>query len=142
MRIITKWRVCIDCRKLNDVFRKEHFPLPFIDQMLERLSVHMYYCFLDGISGYLQIPIVVEDQEKMAFTCPNGTFAYRRMPFGLYNAPAPFQRCMMSIFDESIEDIIGVFMDDFLVFGDSFECCLSNLEKILTHYEETNLVIG
>ncbi|KAK5772407.1 hypothetical protein PVK06_048695 [Gossypium arboreum] len=69
-RTVTGWRVCIDYRKLNDTTRKDHFPLPFIDQMLERLSGHMYYCFLDGLSGYFQIPIAPEDQEKTTFTCP------------------------------------------------------------------------
>jgi len=103
-RTVTGWRVCIDYRKLNDATRKDHFPLPFIDQMLERLAGHPYYCFLDGFSGYFQIPIAPEDQEKTTFTCPYGTFAYRRMPFGLCNAPATFQRCMMAIFEDMVED--------------------------------------
>ncbi|KAM1482487.1 hypothetical protein ACFX1S_034819 [Malus domestica] len=118
-RIQTGWRVCIDYRKLNNTTRKDHFPLPFIDQMLERLAGHFFYCFLDGYSGYNQIVIAPEDQEKTTFTCPFGTFSYRRMPFGLCNAPATFQRCMVSIFSDFIEKIIEVFMDDFSVFGDS-----------------------
>ena len=142
MRTVTGWRVCIDYRKLNDATRKDHFPLPFVDQMLERLAGHMYYCFLDGLSGYFQIPIAPEDQEKTTFTCPYGTFAYRRMPFGLCNAPATFQRCMMAIFDDLIEDIMEVFMDDFSVFGDSFDACLHNLERVLQRCEETNLVLN
>ncbi|CAN6685845.1 unnamed protein product [Malus baccata var. baccata] len=80
--IQTGWRVCIDYRKLNTTTRKDHFPLPFIDQMLERLAGYAFYCFLDGYSGYNQIVIAPEDQEKTTFTCPFGTFAYRRMPFG------------------------------------------------------------
>nr|GEU40077.1 reverse transcriptase domain-containing protein [Tanacetum cinerariifolium] len=86
-RLVTGWRVCIDYRKLNDATRKDHFPLPFMDQMLERLVGNKFYCFLDGFSGYFQIPINPQDQEKTTFTCPYGTFAYRRMPFGLCNAP-------------------------------------------------------
>nr|GEZ01968.1 reverse transcriptase domain-containing protein [Tanacetum cinerariifolium] len=86
-RLVTSWRVCIDYRKLNDATRKDHFPLPFMEQMLERLARNEFYCFLDGFSGYFQIPIDPQDQEKTTFTCPYGTFTYRRMPFGLCNAP-------------------------------------------------------
>nr|GEY27605.1 reverse transcriptase domain-containing protein [Tanacetum cinerariifolium] len=86
-RLVTGWRVCIDYRKLNDATRKGHFPLPFMDQMLERLVGNEFYCFLEEFSGYFQIPIDPQDQEKTTFTCPYGTFAYRRMPFGLCNAP-------------------------------------------------------
>nr|GEU69199.1 reverse transcriptase domain-containing protein [Tanacetum cinerariifolium] len=80
-RLVTGWRVCIDYRKLNEATRKDHFPLPFMDQMLERLVGNEYYCFLDGFSGYFQIPIDPKDQEKTTFTCPYGTFAYKRIPF-------------------------------------------------------------
>ncbi|RVW71944.1 Retrovirus-related Pol polyprotein from transposon 17.6 [Vitis vinifera] len=96
---------------------KDHFPLPFIDQVLERVSGHPFYCFLDGYSGYFQIEIDLADQEKTTFTCPFGTFAYRRMPFGLCNAPATFQRCMLSIFSDMVERIMEVFMDDITVYG-------------------------
>nr|GEW08713.1 DNA-directed DNA polymerase [Tanacetum cinerariifolium] len=94
------WHVSIDYRKLNEATRKDHFPLPFMDRMLERLAGNEYYCFLDGFSGYLQSPIDPKDQEKTTFTCPYGAFAYCRMPFGLCNAPGTFQRCMMAIFHE------------------------------------------
>nr|GFB22142.1 reverse transcriptase domain-containing protein [Tanacetum cinerariifolium] len=86
-RLVTGWRVCIDYRKLNDATRKDHFPLPFMDQMLERLAGNEFYCFLDGFSGYFQILIDPQDQEKTTFTYPYVTFAYRRMPFSLCNAP-------------------------------------------------------
>ncbi|CAN6679878.1 unnamed protein product [Malus baccata var. baccata] len=140
--IQTGWRVCIDYRKLNTITRKDHFPLPFIDQMLERLAGYAFYYFLDGYSGYNQIVIAPEDQEKTTFTCSFGTFAYRRMPFGLCNAPATFQRCMMSIFSYYVEKIIEVFMDDFSVFGYSFDGCLHNLSLILKRCVETNLVLN
>ena len=89
-RTVTGWRMCIDYRKLNDATRKDHYPLPFMDQMLERLAGQSFYCFLDGYSGYNQIVVDPNDQEKTAFTRPFGVFAYRRMPFGLCNAPAAF----------------------------------------------------
>ncbi|GJT36259.1 reverse transcriptase domain-containing protein [Tanacetum coccineum] len=141
-RLVTGWRVCIDYRKLNEATRKDHFPLPFMDQMLERLTGNQYYCFLDGFSGYFQIPIDPKDQEKTTFTCPYRTFAYGRMPFGLCNAPDTFQRCMMAIFHDMIEKTMEVFMDDFSVFGDSFSTCLSHLEKMLKRCEDTNLSLN
>nr|GEU87584.1 hypothetical protein [Tanacetum cinerariifolium] len=70
-RLVTGWRVCIDYRKLNEATRKDHFPLPFMDQMLERLAGNEYYCFLNGFSGYIQIPIDAKDQEKTTFTYTN-----------------------------------------------------------------------
>nr|GEV74973.1 reverse transcriptase domain-containing protein [Tanacetum cinerariifolium] len=100
---IMGWRVCIDYHKLNEATHKDHFPLPFMDQMLERLAGNEYYCFLNGFSGYFQILIDPKDQEKTTFTCPYGKFAYRHMLFGLCNAPSTFQRCMMAIFHDMIE---------------------------------------
>ena len=120
-RTVTGWRICIDYRKLNKATQKDHFPLPFLDQMLDRLAGHEYYCFLDGYFGYNQIAIALEDQEKTTFTGPYGTFAFRRMPFGLCNAPGTFQRCMMAIFSDMVEKTIDVFMDDFSVLGNSFD---------------------
>ena len=129
-------RVCIDYRKLNTATRKDHFPLPFIDQMLDRLAGHPHFCFLDGYSGYNQIAIAPEDQEKTTFTCPYGTFAFRRMPFGLCNAPATFQRCMMSIFSDLVEEVMEIFMDDFTVYGSSFDQCLKNLDTVLQRCQD------
>nr|GEV04458.1 reverse transcriptase domain-containing protein [Tanacetum cinerariifolium] len=104
-RLVTGWRVCIDYRKLNEATRKDHFPLPFMDQMLERLAGNQYYCFLDDFSG-------------------------------------TFQRCMMTIFHDMIEKTMEVFMDDFSVFGDSFQSCLSHLERMLKRCEDTNLCLN
>ncbi|GJV94376.1 reverse transcriptase domain-containing protein [Tanacetum coccineum] len=141
-RLVTGWRVCIDYRKLNEATCKDHFPLPFMDQMLERLAGNEYYCFLDGFSGYFQIPVDPHDQEKTTFTCPYKTFAYRRMPFGLYNAPGTFQRCMMAIFHDMIEKTMEVFMDDFSVFGNSFGNSLSRVDKMPQRCEDTNLCLN
>ncbi|GJY22318.1 reverse transcriptase domain-containing protein [Tanacetum coccineum] len=141
-RLVTGWGVCIDYRKLNDATRKDHFPLPFIDQMIKRLTRNEFYCFLNGFSGYFQIPIDLKDQDKTTFTCPYGKFAYRRMPFGLCNAPGTFQRCMTTIFHDMIEETMEVFIDNFLVFGDSFSSCLSHLDEMLKRCEDTNLVLN
>ena len=96
----------IEFRKLNKATRKDHYPLPFIDQMLEILSKHTHVCFLDGYSRFSQIPVSQPDQEKTTFTCPFGTYAYRRMPFGLCNAPVTFQRCMTAIFSDLCEKFV------------------------------------
>ena len=79
-RTVIGWRVCIDYRKLNTTTRKDHYPLPFIDQMLDRLAGHSYFCFLDRYSRYNQIDIAPEDQEKTTFECP-------------YMAPLPLEGC-------------------------------------------------
>ena len=141
-RTMTGWRVCIDYRKLNTATRKDHFPLPFIDNMLDRLAGHPHFCFLNGYSGYNQISIALEDQEKTSFTCPFGTFAFRRMPFGLCNASATFQRCMMSIISDLAEEVMEIFMDDFTVYGSSFENFLHNLGTVLQRCQDKNLALN
>ncbi|CAN6440144.1 unnamed protein product [Victoria cruziana] len=142
MRMQSGWRVCIDYRKLNLATQKDHFPLPFLDQVLERLARQSYFYFLDGYSNYNQVTVHPDDQEKTTFTCPFSTFAFRRMPFGLCNAPGIFQRCMLSIFSDMIEDMMEVFMDNFLVYGSSFDDCLWKLEKVLIKCEETNFMLS
>ncbi|GJR86734.1 reverse transcriptase domain-containing protein [Tanacetum coccineum] len=124
---------------------------------LKDLPNHLEYAYLHGDKSFpiiisselsdkekifFQIPIAPEDQEKTTFTCPYGTFAYRRIHFGLRNAPATFQRCMTAIFHDMVEDFMEVFMDDFSVFGNSFDCCLANLDRMLARCEETNLVVN
>ncbi|KAL0543871.1 hypothetical protein IC582_018976 [Cucumis melo] len=131
------WRMCIDYWKLNEITKKDHFPLPFLDEMIEHLTGRSYFCF-----GFYQIPIACKDQKKTTFTCDYGTYAFRRMPFGLCNAPGTFQRCMMSIFSDIIENCIEVFMDDFTIYGDSFDECLASLELILNRCIKTNLVLN
>ncbi|GJX42835.1 reverse transcriptase domain-containing protein [Tanacetum coccineum] len=106
-RTVTGWRVCIDYRKLNEATRKDHFPLPFMDQMLERLAGNKFFCFLDGFSGYFQIPIEPADQEKTTFTCPYGTYAYK--PDHLSRLEKPN---LKELKDEEIND---EFPDEFLM---------------------------
>ena len=141
-RIVIGWRICIDYRKLNKATKKDHFLLPFLDQMLDWLVRHEYYCFLDRYSSYNQITISLEDQEKTTSTFPYGTFAFRGMPFGLCNAPNTFQRCMMAIFLNMIEKTMEVFMDDISVLGNSLENRLENLRQALIRCEEINLVLN
>ncbi|GKC25381.1 reverse transcriptase domain-containing protein, partial [Tanacetum coccineum] len=106
------------------------------DIKLKDLPPHLEF------SGYFEIPIDPQDQDKTTLTCPYGTFAYRRMPFGLFNAPGTFQRCMVAIFHDMIEKTMEVFMDDFSVFGDSFSLCLSHLDMMLKWCKDTNLVLN
>ena len=120
--------------------RKNHFPLPFIDQLLERVSRQPLYYFLDGYSVYFQIEIAAEDQEKTTFTCPFGTYAYRRMPF--CTTQATFQRCMLNISSDMVERIMEVYMDDITIYGDTFEQCLAELEAVLHICTEKNLVLN
>jgi hypothetical protein len=134
--------MCIDYRKLNKVAQKDHFLLPFIDEMLERLANHSFFCYLDGYFGYHQILIHPDDQSKTTFTCPYGTFVYRRMSFGLCIAPASFQWCMMAIFSDLIEKVMEVFMNDFSVYGKTFEDCLANLNKVLKQCQMTDLILN
>ncbi|GJT60133.1 reverse transcriptase domain-containing protein [Tanacetum coccineum] len=113
-RTVTGWRVCIDYHKLNEAIAKDHFPFPFMDQMLERLTGNKYLCFLNGFSGYFQIPIDPMDQEKKRSHVP------------------------LDMIKESVE----VFMDDFFVFGNFFDKCLNNLDKMLRRCKDAHLVLN
>ena len=137
-----KWRICVDYRELNKATQKDHFPLPFIDQVLDTLAGKKFFSFLDGFSGYNQIQIAPEDQDKTTFTCPWGTFAYRVLPFGLCNAPATFQRAILSIFADLINDGLEVYMDDFTPYGDDFDPALDTLEKVLQRCIVTRLCLS
>ena len=110
--------------------------------MLDGFARHSHYYFLDGYSRYNQIEIAPDDQEKSTFTCPYNTFAFRRMPFGLCNAPTTFQRCMMSMFSDLVEEVMEIFMDEFSVYGSSFEYCLKNLEIVLQRCQDKNLTLN
>ena len=139
---MTGWRVCIDYRKLNTTTINDHYLLPVINQMLDRLAGHPQFCFLDGYSEYNHIVIAPEDQEKTTFTGPYDTCAFKRMPFGLCNAPATFQSCMMSIFFYLVDKGMEIFMDDFSVYGSSFENCLENLEMVIQRCQDKNLALN
>ncbi|RVW40135.1 Retrovirus-related Pol polyprotein from transposon 17.6 [Vitis vinifera] len=140
-RLTSGWRVCIDYRKLNAVTRKDHFPLPFIDQVLERVSGHPFYCFLDGYSGYFQIEIDVEDQENH-FYMSIWNICLQKNAFWFMQCTCNIQRCMLSIFSDMVERIMEVFMDDITVYGGTFEECLVNLEAVLHRCIEKDLVLN
>jgi hypothetical protein len=123
--------VCVDYKELNKATRKDHFPFPFIDQVLDVLAGKKCFSFLDGFNGYNQIQINHEDQDKTTFTYPWGTFSYKVLPFGLCNSPTTFQRVVLSILLDLIHDTIEIYMDDFTPYGNSFEEALTNIEKVL-----------
>ena len=93
-----KWRVCLDYKELNKITKNDHFPLPFIDQVLDNLVGKRCFSFLDGFSGYNQIQISLEDQDKTMFTYPWGMFSYFVLPFGLCNAPTLFNERYLAYF--------------------------------------------
>jgi len=126
-----KCRVCVDYRELNKATLKDHFPLPFINQVSDTLAENKYFSFLDSFNSYNQIQITSKYQDKMKFTCPWGTYAYDVFPFGLCNAPTTFQREILAIFADLVDDCVVVYMDDFFVYRATFEEALENLEKVL-----------
>eukprot|EP00253_Pinus_taeda_P028738 PITA_28738 len=137
-----KWRICMDYRELNKATQKDHFPLPFIDQVLDTLAGKNFFSFLDGFSGYNQIQIAPEDKDKTTFTCPWGMFAYRVLPFGLCNAPATFQRAVLNIFADLINDRLEVYMDEFTPYGEDFDPAPDTLEKVLQRCIATRLCLS
>eukprot|EP00253_Pinus_taeda_P012276 PITA_12276 len=137
-----KWRICVDYRELNKATQKDHFPLPFIDHVLDTLAGKKFFSFLDGFSGYNQIQIAPEDQDKTTFTCPWGTFAYQVLPFSLCNAPATFQRAILSIFADLINEGLEVYMDDFTPYREEFDPALETLEKVLQRCIATRLCLS
>jgi hypothetical protein len=103
--------VCMDFRDLNKAFPKDNFPTPFIDQIVDECAGCEVFSFMDGFFGYNQIQIKPEDQHKMDFICPWGTFAYRKMPFGLKNVGATFQWAMSFSFHD-LKHIVEAYLDD------------------------------
>lgn len=137
-KLTGKIRVCQDFRKLNAATRKDHHPLPFTDAILDHVAGHECYSFLDGFSGYNQVSIREQDKDKTTFTTDWGTYAYHKMPFGLCNAPATFQRMMTNIFQEQLRKFLEIFIDDFCVFGKRSEH-LSHLKQTFDKCRESSL---
>ena len=99
-----KWQFFVDYRELNKATMKDYFPLPFIDQVVDTLASKKYFSLLHGFSGYNEIQIAPEDQDKTTFTYPWGRYAYRILPFGFCNAPATFQRAILGIFSDLVHN--------------------------------------
>ncbi|MCO5561610.1 hypothetical protein L7F22_015231 [Adiantum nelumboides] len=112
-----KWRVCVDYKPLNVATKRDHFPLPFQDEIMNEVAHYECYTLCDGYFGYFQIKIVEEDQRKTTFVTPWGCFAYKVMPFGLTNAPATFQLYVTHVFQPFFGESIRVFIDEFCIYS-------------------------
>lgn len=132
-------RLCVDYRALNNKTRKEHYPLPLIDDQLDRLAGNSLFISLDLASGYYQIPLTESAQELTAFVTPDGQYQFKRMPFGLANAPSKFQRIMNRVFSRL--KYIVIYMDDILIPASSFEEGISRLEEVLQLLAEAGLTL-
>lgn len=135
-------RLCVDYRALNKKTKREHYPLPRIEDQLDLLSGSSLYISLDLASGYYQIPIAEESREKTAFVTPDGQFEYNRMPFGLVNAPSVFQRTINKIVQKSpVRSYVLVYMDDILIPASSFDEGLQRLQEVLDLLKENGLTL-
>ena len=132
-------RFCVDYRKLNDVTRKDAYPLPQIDTTLDTLSGSQWFSTLDLLSGYWQVEVDPNDQPKTAFCTIEGLYEFRVMPFGLCNAPATFQRLMDLVLAGLQWSDCLVYLDDIVVVGRTFEEHFRNLGSVLQHLHESGL---
>lgn len=136
-----KWRIVIDYRALNDITVSDKFPIPNIENILEKLGRAQYFTTLDLAKGFHQILIKEEDRAKTAFSTPLGHYEFVRMPFGLKNAPATFQRLMNSVLRDYINKICVVYLDDILIFSTTAEEHMDNIRKIFDRLRQHNLRI-
>lgn len=123
-------RFCVDYRKLNSVTRKDAFPLPRVEESLTMLSQAKFFSTLDLASGYWQVPVQPEDRQKTAFTTPMGLYEWDRMPFGLCNGPATFQRLMEACLGDLNYESLLIYLDDIIVFSSDFSTHLQRLELV------------
>lgn len=138
---IPKFRIVVDYRKLNDMTIDDKFPIPIIEEILDKLGRSMYFTTIDLAKGFHQIEIAENDIKKTAFSTENGHFEFLRMPFGLKNAPATFQRLMNSVLAEFIGKICFVYLDDIIIFSTSLDEHIVSIEKVLKKLKEVNLKI-
>jgi hypothetical protein len=134
-------RFCIDYRKLNSITKEDAFPLPRIDNLLEKFRKAKWFSSVDLASGYWQIAMNEEDKEKTAFVCRYGLYQWNVMPFGLTNAPASFQRMMNELFMEYLDEFMAVYLDDIIIYSESWEEHLEHLRKIFEKLKGANLMM-
>ena len=135
-------RLCCDYRKLNAKTRRDSYPLPRIDECLDALGGAQHFSTLDLASGYHQVAMAPEDKHKTTFICPFGTYEWNRMPFGLCNAPATFQRLMQSAMSQHIFRILLVYLDDLLVYSDTFDKHLESLSTVFQRLREVGVKLN
>ena len=133
-------RLCVDYRRLNSVSKVDAYPMPRVDEMLDRLGAAKYLSTLDLTRGYWQVPVKEGDQQKTAFTTPFGLYQFRRMPFGLQGAPATFQRMMDRLLD-GMKDFADAYIDDLVIFTATWEEHLRCLRVILEKLRRVNLTV-
>ncbi|XP_062380954.1 uncharacterized protein LOC134069109 [Sardina pilchardus] len=133
------WRFCVDYRRLNDVTHKDAYPLPRIEESLTSLKGAAWYSTLDLASGYWQVEVHPDDQEKTAFATPMGLYQFERMPFGLCNAPATFQRLMQRCLGDKVHDFLLIYLDDVILFSSDFSSHLAHLEQVFARLEAHGL---
>ena len=132
-------RFCRDYRKMNDVTVKDSYPIPRIDDTLEKLSGAQWFSCLDLNAGYWQVEMDQNDREKTAFTSRRGLYEFKVMPFGLCNAPATFERLMETVLAGLNWKICLIYLDDIIVHGRTFESMLLNLDMVLGKLQEAGL---
>ena len=122
-------RLCVDYRRLNAITKFDAYPMPRIEELLDKIGTARYISTMDLAKGYWQVPMSDEDREKTAFSSPNGLFHFINMPFGLSGAPATFQRMMDSIL-RGTDDYAGVYLDDIVIYSSDWKTHLNHLEKV------------
>ncbi|XP_038072003.1 uncharacterized protein LOC119740694 [Patiria miniata] len=132
-------RLCVDYRQLNRLTHRDSFPLPRIEESLQALGGAKFFTVLDLTSGYYQVAMHPDDIEKTAFTVPFGLFEYTRMPFGLSNAPATFQRLMQRCLGDQCFDNVLIYLDDIIVYSSDFDSHLAHLDRVFTRLREQGL---